>query len=354
MRKKILISFLILLGFLEAQSQISDGTYGFLNTTHSARVAALGGTLVPIQDSDIQLAVFNPALINNGMNNALALSYVDYYSDINFASIQYGRTFEKLGSFAATVQFQNYGSFYYADEFGYTDGSVFSPSDYSVTIGWGRKLNPKLDIGANLRFGGLQYEQYSTFALLVDVAANYNLDNDLTLSAAVRNVGYELYNNLEGGRNALPFRMQLGMSKKLEHLPFLFMIVYDNLQKWDLSYDDPLDLEGNYDPMTGEMREKGKVAKFANNFFSHVVFAGELYLGKNLVVRAGYNYGLRQTMKNPTKKGMVGFSYGFGLRLYKFNINYSRSEMHVHGSPNYISITTNLDRFVKSKNKTVE
>ncbi len=349
MKKRLLISFLMLFWFLNVQSQVSNGTYGFLNTTHSARVAALGGTLVPIQDSDIQLTVFNPALINTGMNNALALSYVDYYSDINFASIQYGRTFDKLGSFVATVQLQNYGRFYYADETGYTDGTTFSPSDYCVTIGWGRKLNPKLDIGANLRFGGLQYEQYSTFALLVDVAANYNLGNDLTLSAAVRNVGYELYNNLEGGRNALPFRMQLGMSKKLEHLPFLFMIVYDNLQKWDLSYDDPLDLEGNYDPMTGEMREKSKISKFANNFFSHVVVAGEFYIGKNLVIRAGYNYGLRQTMKIPTKKGIVGFSYGVGLRLYKFNINYSRSEMHVHGSPNYISITTNLDSFVRSK-----
>lgn len=354
MKKYLLISFLMFLGFFNARSQVSDGTYGFLNTTHSARVAALGGTLVPIQDSDIQLTVFNPALINTEMNNAIALSYVDYYSDINFASIQYGRTFDKIGSFVATVQFQNYGRFYYADESGYTDGTVFSPSDYCFTLGWGRQLNPKLSIGANLRFGGLQYEQYSTFAILVDVAANYDLGNDLMLSAAVRNVGDELYNNLDGVKSTLPFRMQLGMSKKLEHLPFLFMIVYDNLQKWDLSYDDPLDLEGNYDPITGETREKSKVAKFANNFFSHIVVAGELYIGKNLVIRASYNYGLRQTMKTPTKKGLVGFSYGVGLRLYKFNINYSRSEMHIHGAPNYISITTNLDRFVKSKNKTVE
>ena len=231
MKKYLLISFLMFLGFFNARSQVSDGTYGFLNTTHSARVAALGGTLVPIQDSDIQLTVFNPALINTEMNNAIALSYVDYYSDINFASIQYGRTFDKIGSFVATVQFQNYGRFYYADESGYTDGTVFSPSDYCFTLGWGRQLNPKLSIGANLRFGGLQYEQYSTFAILVDVAANYDLGNDLMLSAAVRNVGDELYNNLDGVKSTLPFRMQLGMSKKLEHLPFLFMIVYDNLQK---------------------------------------------------------------------------------------------------------------------------
>ena len=52
-------------------------------------------------------------------------------------------------------------------------------------------------------------------------------------------------------------------------------------------------------------------------------------------------------MKTPTKKGAVGFSYGVGINVYKFNISYSRSEMHIHGSPNYITITTNLDSFKK-------
>ena len=65
-------------------------------------------------------------------------------------------------------------------------------------------------------------------------------------------------------------------------------------------------------------------------------------IGKNLNLRLGYNYGMRQNMKTPTKKGAVGFSYGVGIKIYKFNISYSRSEMHVHGSPNFITITTNL------------
>jgi hypothetical protein len=139
--------------------------------------------------------------------------------------------------------------------------------------------------------------------------------------------------------------MLLGASKKLEHLPLTFIFVYDNLQKWDLSYDDPLDLENNYDPMTGTMKKKSKIDAFADNFFRHMVVAGELNLGKNLVLRVGYNYGLRKNMISPSKKGAVGFSYGVGINVYKFTINYSRSEMHIHGSPNFITITTNLDSF---------
>ena len=348
MNKKIyLLLYALMLNMAVGFAQYNEGAYGFLNSTNSSRVAALGGTLVPIYDSDIQLDAFNPSLINTDINNAMSLSYIDYYQDINFANFQYGKSFEGLGSFVGTIQFHNYGKFFYADETGFMDGTTFSASDYSINLGWGRQLNDRLSIGANVKFAGLQYENRYSFALAVDVAGTYCTENDWTFSLVARNIGYELVSNFEGERNKLPFRMQAGMSKRLEHLPFTFIVVYDNIQKWDLSYDDPLDLEGNYDPLTGQMIEKSKIDKFAINLFSHIVFAGEMNIGKNLVLRLGYNYGLRQTMKSPTKKGVVGLSYGFAVKVYKFNIGYSRSEMHLAGSPNYFTITTNLDSFRK-------
>lgn len=328
-------------------AQQKDGTYSFLNTTTSSRVAALGGSLIPIYDSDIQTVVMNPSLINPNHNNSMSLSYVDYFSDINFGSVQYGRSFDKVGSFVGTIQYQNYGDFFYSDETGIQDDSKFSVSDYAINIGWGRQLNDKFSIGANLKFAGIQYEDNSSFAIAVDVAGTYRTKSNWAFSLVARNIGAELYNNYQGFRSKLPFNMQIGASKKLEHLPLTFMLVYDNVQKWDLSYDDPLDLEGNYDPMTGTMKEKSKMDKFAKNLFSHIIVAGELNIGKNLVLRLGYNYGLRQNMKSPTKKGVVGLSYGLSVRVYKFDISYSRSEMHIHGSPNYITITTNLDSFKK-------
>ena len=169
-------------------------------------------------------------------------------------------------------------------------------------------------------------------------------------SVTARNIGYELYSNFEGDRNKLPFRLSAGVSKRLEHVPFLFSIVYENIHKWDLTYDDPLDLEGNTDPITGTTKEKTTAAKFADNLMRHIVFGGEIYIGKNLVLRAAYNYGMRQNLKTPTAKGMCGFSYGVGVRIWKLSINYSRSEMHIYGSPNYITISTNLDRFIKKGN----
>ena len=345
MKLRYVILFVITMFVVEIQGQTSNGAYSFLDMTSSARVAALGNTDLSIYDSDIQLSINNPALINSDMHNDIVLSYVNYYADINYGMAQYSRTFEKFGSFAATVQFHSYGNMKYADEQGYVDGSTFSPSDYNVMIGWGRQLSPHWSIGANLKFAGIQYETFKTFAIAVDVAGSYRTDNGWMMSLTARNIGYELYSNFEGDRNKLPFHLSAGVSKRLEHVPFLFSIVYENIQKWDLSYDDPLDLDGNYDPITGTKKEKSDAAKFADNFMRHIVLGGEIYIGKNLVLRAAYNYGMRQNLKTPTAKGLCGFSYGFGIKIWELSINYSRSEMHIYGSPNYFTLSTNLDRF---------
>ena len=331
----------------EIHGQTSKGAYGFLDMTSSARVAALGNTDLSVYDSDIELGIYNPALINSDMHNALVLSYVNYYADINYGMAQYGRSFGNIGTFTGTVLYHSFGDFLYTDEYGNADGGTFTPSDYNIMIGWGRQLTPHWSIGANVKFAGIQYERFKTFALAVDVAGCYRTGEGWMFSLTARNIGYELYSNFEGDRNELPFRMSAGVSKRLEHMPFLFSIVYENIQKWDLTYDDPLDLEGNYDPLTGTTKKKSSAAQFADNMMRHLVFGGEIYIGKNLVLRAAYNYGMRQNLQTPAKKGMCGFSYGVGIKIWQLSINYSRSEMHIYGSPNYITISTNLDRLTK-------
>ncbi|MCQ2322595.1 MAG: type IX secretion system protein PorQ [Bacteroidales bacterium] len=344
----LMLSMLMLLA-IDIQGQTTKGTYSFMDVTNSARVAALGGTMLPIYDTtDVQLAIYNPSVIDKGMHNALALSYVNYYAGMNFATVQYSRTFRKAGSFAATVQYHNYGTMNYADATGTLTGGTFTPSDYLFTIGWGRRLTPRWSIGANVKFGGIQHEAYKTFAVAADVALHYHSKSGWMMTVGARNAGVETYDNIPGNvRNKLPFHLSAGVAKRLEHVPFLISIMYDDIQSWKRTYDDPLDLEGNYDPISGEYRKKSGVGEFADNFMRHIVFGGELYVGKHVVLRLGFNYGRRQDLKTPAKKGMCGFSYGVGINVWKFTINYSRSEMHIYGSPNYVTITTNLDRFIK-------
>ena len=331
---------------LQANSQVSNGLYRALTDANSARVVALGGLPLPVHDGDLQTAVFNPSTISMEMDNQLALSYVgDFNLGTHFGSVQYSRTFEKLGSFAASVQYYNYGSMQYASESGYTDGSTFNVSDYAVTIGWGRELTEKWSIGADLKYAGVQYETGRAGAIGVDVAGTYWSYTNWVFTLAARNIGRQIYcRELNVEDKWLPFSLDFMASKKLEHLPLTIVMGYKDIQHWNKIYSDPLDLAGYYDPITGEYQEPSKAAKFFTNLACHLVVGGELALGKNLFLRASYNYETYRNMSVPEKRSLVGFSVGFGVRIKAFQIDYARSRNNIVGSPNFLTLRVDLSK----------
>ncbi|MCR5646164.1 MAG: type IX secretion system protein PorQ [Bacteroidales bacterium] len=342
--RKHLITLLIALMTIGASAQQANGTYSFLRATNSARVAALGGLPLPIADHDIQLSTFNPAAIDSAMSNKMGLSYVDYYTDINFATLQYARTFEKVGSFAATVQYHNYGHFDETSESGVVTGE-FGCSDFSVNLGWGRALTPHWNIGAAMKYAGIQYESYSAGALAFDVAGMYHTDNGWTFSLNARNIGIQLFNNINSERDPLPFSLDFGASRKLEHLPVTVMLWYDDIQHWNKFVMTPTYIEKHTNPITGEFEPESKVSQFARNLFCHVVVGGELTLGKNIVLRGAFDYGQRYAMDVPQNRTLVGFSAGLAVKIKMFEISYARSRNSIVMSPNYLTITMDLNKF---------
>ena len=87
--------------------------------------------------------------------------------------------------------------------------------------------------------------------------------------------------------------------------------------------------------------------KFLNKLFRHIDFGGELSIGKHIQLRIGYNSKRRQELKVDSYLGMVGFSWGLGIKISHFTINYGRSSYHLHGSPNYFSFSTSFSKFYK-------
>jgi len=330
-----------------AFSQIGgSSTYQFLSLPNSARIAAMGGDFLAINDNDITLTIANPSLINPQMNNNLGLSFVNYYSGVNYGFANYSRTFPKLGSYSGSIQFINYGNFTSADETG-TTGGDFTAGEYNFNLGWGRQLDSAFSIGANFKAIYSDFQDYHSFGLAVDVAGTYyNSDHLLTVSLIGRNIGRQLKSYVAGNNEPLPFELQLGMSQRLQHLPFRYSILLDHLEKWDLTYNDPND-NTQTDPTTGNVTKKGPFDKFGDKAMRHVVIGGEFIPSKFFSIRFGYNYQRRQEMKVESKLSTVGFSWGFGLRVSKFNFSYARSAYHLAGSPNFITLTTNLSDFSK-------
>ncbi len=351
MNKVYFLFFLLVFSLfitVETAAQIGGRyTYSFLEKPISARIAAMGGNTAAIQDGDINLGLVNPSLINKEMNNDISLAYVDFFSDINYGFAQYSHTFESVGSFLGTVQYYNYGTFDYADEAGNTAGT-FNASDAALTIGWGRVLDSSFTIGAAAKLIYSHYESYSSFGFAVDVAGSYRTKSGWEMSLIARNIGMQVTTYIPGNRDPLPFDLQYAITKRLDHVPFRFSILYDHIEKWNLYYDDPTNPSGGIDPVTGDPVYKTGFAKFGDNLMRHIIIGGEFYIGKNIILRGGYNYRRRQELKMNDKLGMVGFSWGIGVRVYKFKINYSRATYSLVGSPNYFSITFDLDSVLKN------
>jgi hypothetical protein len=248
------------------------------------------------------------------------------------------------------LQFINYGEFTRTDESGNQSGT-FSAGEYALVVGWGRSLSPLFSIGANAKLIYSGLESYSSFGFAVDVAGTYTSASDLfSASLIAKNIGMQVVSYTTAGRDPLPFEIQAGMSTKLKHIPLRFSVLYNHLERWDLSYEDPNDPANQVDPLTGEVKEKSSVSEFADNFMRHIVIGTELTIAKVLAIRLGYNYQHRQEMKLPERSSLSGFSAGVGLRVKMFSFSYARTTYMAGGvNPNHFTISANLGQFTKKE-----
>ena len=320
------------------------GVFPFLNNNASARIAALGGNMLAIDDNDISIAVMNPSLISSEMNNTITMNYTDFYSDIKSGFAAYSHTYDKAGSFVMGMQFVNYGNFIATNDNGDQLGS-FGAGEYAASLGWGRRLDSTFSIGANLKFVYSSFDIYNSYGIVADVATTYHSGNHTNISLLVRGIGRELKSYESGYEKTIPMEIQLGISRKLEHLPLRYNILLHDLQRWNLRYDDPS--KTNADPLTGEPVKQDKFMNILDEGLRHIIFGVELMPVNHFVLRMGYNPQLRKEMKLDTKASTVGFSWGFGIRIKKISIDYARSTWHLNGSPNYFTISANLSDFLK-------
>ncbi|HPB01865.1 MAG: type IX secretion system protein PorQ [Bacteroidales bacterium] len=339
----LLISLFMPLGLM-AQNGVNK-VFSFLELSNSSRLTALGSNMASIHDNDVSLVLSNPSYICDSMHSALALNYTNYFSDINYGFVTYSHTFEKAGSFAASVQYLNYGNFQETDIYGNALGN-FNAYDMALTMGWGRKLHDNFSIGANAKFIYSDLYKAVSSGVAVDVAGSYfNDDKYLSATLVVRNIGRQLNTYFQGVSEPLPFDVQLGVSKRLLHMPLRFSLLAHHLHRWDIRYDNPADAE--YDPLTGELIEERKLSAFGDKLMRHFVVGAELAPGKSFSFRIGYNYQRRKELTVDSRLSTVGLSWGFGLRIKKFYFSYARSAYHLAGSPNVITLSTKIDDFLK-------
>ena len=344
MTKRFLILLLSVTVSTLAFSQAGTGVYQFLDLPVSSRLAALGSINVSLHDNDINFAFQNPALLSSETNNVIGLNMANYLADIKFGSAVYGKNFGNKNYFALGIQYVDYGLFKETTDKNEIIGE-FTAKDMALYLMYGRPITNKITVGASLKPIYSVYETYTSLGLAMDAGVSYN-DSAKLFSAGLvlKNMGTQLkgYYSEEGVQHfePLPFDIQLGFSKKFQYAPLRFSLTFDNLQQWDLSYEStnqPID----------NLTSAPAINKigFVDMAFRHTIIAAEFIPSKNFYLTVAYNDRRQQEMSMSGFKSLAGFSFGGGVKLYKFQVGFGMTQFQVGNYAYQFSISTALKDF---------
>jgi len=315
----------------------TQNSYRFLNLAQSPREAALGGKAALIS-GDVGLALSNPALLDSSMNKHLLLQYTPYNAGINYGNVQYFFESKKQGSFSLGIQSFSYGTFTQSDATGQITGE-FGASDFVLYAGHSLRLTDRFKIGMNLKLIYSNLFEYQSFGFAGDFSSHYsNEDQSFEAALIIRNIGSELVNSSKLENQLAPLDIQLGFSREVAKAPFKVFVLADNLQKWDLAYDN------------AALNRQGEERIFTiDKLFRHISGGVEFSPNKKFVLRGGYNYMRQQELKIQNRNGLTGFSLGLGLNLGRYRIEYGLATYHLAGTSNHLSLHTDLGKMKKRR-----
>ncbi len=322
-----------------AISQVGGkATYQFLNLITSPRQAALGGKNITIYDQDVNQAHFNPASINDEMDNHLAINYSNYLGEVTYGTASYAYTYDRhVQTFQAGVNYINYGKIDGYDEFG-TPTSSFSGSEIALSGGYAYNI-PYTDlyVGASAKLIQSTLERYQSFGGALDLGAIYKDDNlDINYALVVRNLGTQ-FKSYNGNQEPLPLEIMAGISQQLENVPIRWHLTLENLQQWNVAFTNPNRAQNTID---GEpIPEK---VSFFNNALRHVILGAELFPQKGFNLRFSYNFRRGEELGLLEQRNFSGISFGFGLKMGRLKFDYSYSRYTLAANTSLFGLTVNF------------
>jgi hypothetical protein len=340
---KFLTKILFILISVNSLAQVvGNSIYSFINVPVPARTAALGGNTIGLKDDDVSLILQNPSSINSSMSNKFQMSYINYIADINFFNLQYCKSFDSIGHFGVSLQNVNYGKFVERDEYG-TEKGTFTANDYQLNLTYGNEIDSMFSWGVNVKTIYSQLYTFSSIGNALDAGLTWkNKRRNFAIALVMNDLGIQWKSYSGTNKEKITPYFNIGISKKLAKAPLRFLINYERINKWDLSYNDPNNPAPTLDPFTKEEIKTSKFKTFNDKLFRHISLGAEISPGKNFNLRIGYNFRRHKEMRLPDGGGMSGFSFGFGIKISKLVFNYAFSKYHASGNVNHLSLLINI------------
>ena len=314
MKKGVFVVIFVLTAII-LRAQESQEAYSFLRLPVSAHVAALGGDNITINDDDPTLIFHNPALIAGVTDKSLNLNYMTYMEGCKTASASFVKAYKERATWGVSAQYMDYGKMKQTTVENIDQGE-FSAKDIALAGTFTYLLGNKVSGGITARFISSTIGSYSSAAVAIDLGINYlNEETGLSLSAVAKNLGGQV-KAYDDEFERIPLDLQIGITKRLIGSPLRLSATLTRLNNWD------------------------------QGLIKHLAIGGDLLLGTQFYVSAGYNFRRSSEMKINDSEGDsnhgAGVSLGGGIQLQRFKLNVGYAKYHVSASSLLINVTYSL------------
>ncbi len=308
------------------QAQESSSSFNFLKIPVSAHAAALGGDNVSLKLDDPTLIFGNPAMAAQINDASINLNYMTYVADAKVLSASFVKVFSVRHTFGLTGQLFNYGNMDETDEDGNVTGS-FSAKDACVSALYSYTMGGGFVGGATLHFIHSNYADFNSTAIGVDVGLHYdNEEKDISAGVVLKNIGRQISSFHDDRTENLPFDLQIGITRHMQHAPFRWSLTLKDLTRWsDHYYFNPEGKNG-----------------IGRKLFNHVVFGLDFLPTDNIYIAAGYNFRRANELKAAGSAHGAGLSFGAGLQAQHFKIGISWAKYHVNVSSLLFNVSYSL------------
>ena len=296
---------------------VSAQTYSpfqFLRVNHSARAAALGESTVAMME-DPSMVVINPASVYSAPTGKLSATFVKNVLDINSGMASYVGDIGEHGKWSAVASYSSAGTFNESDEFGNRSGKTFSVGEVAIGGVYSNELDSGFYYGVGLNLVSSSFIDYRSTAIALNAGLLYHIRNSRwNVGFSILNLGTQL-STFSGTTEPLPLDVRLGVNHRLKGLPLLFNFSFNRLAEQNESLID---------------------------HFKNFSLGGEIYAGKVLTLRLGYNNTIRNAASLATQARLSGLNFGLGLKIKEIMIDYSMSTFISGALIHRVSIQTGL------------
>lgn len=309
MNLRICLVFLSVILFANATFGGENPTYSFLRNDYGARAAAMGGSFVSMTN-DPNVIFYNPSALATLEREQFSVGFFKHLLDINSGHASYAQEIPGFGFVGAGIIYINYGEFTRTDETGNMLGT-FSANELALSLGYADNPAPEVRYGANVKFIYSGIAEATSTAVAVDLGVLYSFPEErITAGASLLNLGTQLDPYLTTREN-LPLDLKVGATVEPEHLPLLLNMNFHRLN------DSQTD--------------------FISHFRSFSL-GGEFIVSDALRLRFGYNNDRRRDLKLGTSSGLAGFSFGGGVVVEMYTVDYAYNSYGKIGALHRISL----------------